>query len=268
MQTKICSKCGIEKELTEFYILSKVSLKYAARCKVCLKEKSREYTINNKESISTNKKRYHKEHKEAIKEYGKNYREVNKDKIRQTRKEIRVRDKEKLRIRRKLISAENRERRRKSHRSYYARNRRICVQRSLNYYQRNKEKVNKRNNDYVNRRMSTDPLFKLSKRLRTLMYMSISSKNYTKRSKTQQLIGCSFIELVTYIGESPHSNCHLDHKCPCSQAVTEEELLKLQHYSNLRWLASEDNLSKGDRPTPEGIEMCRKLLGREWIYES
>ena len=53
-----------------------------------------------------------------------------------------------------------------------------------------------------------------------------------------------------------------DHICPCAQAETEEELIKLQHYLNIR--PYKDNLVKSDNKTPEGDDMCRLLLGREW----
>ena len=39
---------------------------------------------------------------------------------------------------------------------------------------------------------------------------------------------------------------HIDHKVPLSLAKTEEELLKLCHFSNLQPLWAKDNLKKGD----------------------
>ncbi len=40
---------------------------------------------------------------------------------------------------------------------------------------------------------------------------------------------------------------HLDHKIPVSWAKNEEELYKLNHYSNFQPMWAFDNQSKGDR---------------------
>jgi len=54
-----------------------------------------------------------------------------------------------------------------------------------------------------------------------------------------------------------------DHTCPCSVAINKEELEKLQHWSNWKPMIHVENLSKQDSLTPEAIEMCRRLLGRD-----
>ena len=46
-----------------------------------------------------------------------------------------------------------------------------------------------------------------------------------------------------------HGNCkncwHIDHKIPISSPKTEEEIYKLNHYTNLQPLWRDDNLIKG-----------------------
>ena len=61
METKKCSKCGVEKELGEFGRAGKY---LRSDCRCCQKKYS---------------KNYYKENKEKIKEYKKNYREDNKE---------------------------------------------------------------------------------------------------------------------------------------------------------------------------------------------
>ena len=39
---------------------------------------------------------------------------------------------------------------------------------------------------------------------------------------------------------------HIDHIIPISSAKTKEDVIKLNHYSNLQYLFAEDNLEKGD----------------------
>lgn len=40
---------------------------------------------------------------------------------------------------------------------------------------------------------------------------------------------------------------HIDHIIPLATAKTEEDVIKLCHYTNLQLLKGEDNLSKGDK---------------------
>jgi hypothetical protein len=72
---------------------------------------------------------------------------------------------------------------------------------------------------------------------------------------------------MTHLGPKPEGDYHLDHICCCAQARNEEELIKLQNYTNLRWMSAKENLSKGDNWTEEGAALCLKLLGREWKEE-
>ena len=44
-----------------------------------------------------------------------------------------------------------------------------------------------------------------------------------------------------------HGEWHIDHITPISYAKTEEDVLKLNHFSNFQPLWEFDNLSKGNR---------------------
>lgn len=108
--------------------------------------------------------------------------------------------------------------------------------------------------------------------LRTRITNSINVK-YKKNTNIEILLGCSIDHVRKYIESQfqegmsweDRSKWHIDHICPCSQAQNEEELLKLQHYSNLRPLWGKDNLLRKNNRTAEGEEMCKVLLGRDWI---
>jgi len=85
--------------------------------------------------------------------------------------------------------------------------------------------------------------------------MSIRNKGYTKKSKTYEILGCTFEEFKLHI-ESQFTNkmswdnrseWHLDHIIPISSAKTEEEVIKLNHYTNFQPLWAIDNLRKGNK---------------------
>jgi hypothetical protein len=120
-------------------------------------------------------------------------------------------------------------------------------------------------------RREIDPFFKMKHNIRSLISMVLRNRSFIKESKTAILLGCSYIEFSAHIESlfdlsmSWDNYGYLwtyDHICPCAQAQTEEELVKLQHYSNLR--PYKDNLVKSNNKTPEGEQLCFLLLGRKW----
>ena len=127
------------------------------------------------------------------------------------------------------------------------------MERQKKYQKNNKQK----RNIYLKRRRENDPLFKLITNIRNLINNSFSEMNYLKNSKTEEILGCSFKDFKIYI-ESKFENWmnwknrglyngslnygwDIDHIIPISSAKTEEELLKLNHYTNLQPLCSYTN---------------------------
>jgi len=115
---------------------------------------------------------------------------------------------------------------------------------------RDKEYLQKKN------RLKNDPLFKLTCNIRTLIRISFKN-GFTKRSRTEKIIGCSYSELKKhfedkfeawmtwdnygkYNGELNYG-WDIDHIIPVCTATNEEELVKLNHYTNLQPLCGYTN---------------------------
>ena len=121
------------------------------------------------------------------------------------------------------------------------------------FYQRNKEKIVGRVYAYNKRRKSEDPAFALAFSIRTRIWSALKGTGYGKRTKTAQMIGCSWEELRAHIERQfvegmsweNRSLWHIDHIIPLSSAKSEEEMIALSHYTNLRPLWASDNLRKG-----------------------
>ena len=99
-------------------------------------------------------------------------------------------------------------------------------------------------------------LFALTERVRHLIHISISKKGYTKKSKTQEIVGCTFEQLKEHLENTWYNNygtpyngepVHIDHIIPLSSAKNEEDVIKLCHYTNLQYLKPEDNMKKHDK---------------------
>jgi hypothetical protein len=219
---KVCTKCKIEKDYSEFSKdkLTKDGLR--SNCKSCCKE----YYQANKEII----KEYHKEYNKANKEYrnerAKEYHQANKERINESKKEYR-----------------------KANKEYYK-------EYHKEYYQANKEKMNEISKEYSKEwqreRRKTDPLFKIKCNLRTRTCKAFKNKGYSKTSKTQEMLGVDWEVAKQHIERQftkgmnwdNQGEWHIDHIIPLASANNEEELKKLCHYSNLQPLWAEDNLEK------------------------
>jgi hypothetical protein len=125
-------------------------------------------------------------------------------------------------------------------------------------YQREYQKNNKdKRNSYLIERRQNDSLFKLITNVRNLIYNSFYYNGYSKNSKTEELLGCSFEELKEYLESKfePWMNWNnrglyngelnygwdIDHIIPLSSVDKEDDIIKLNHYVNLQPLCSKIN---------------------------
>lgn len=139
----------------------------------------------------------------------------------------------------------NKKYREKNKKEIYATNRRWVIA--------NKERVQKYMREYQARRNAVDPMFALTRRCRGRITDAFRLGGFTKRSRTFQLVGCSWDELKKHIEnqfidgmtwENRHL-WHIDHIIPMASAKNIEELEALCHYTNLQPLWAGDNMSKG-----------------------
>lgn len=126
-------------------------------------------------------------------------------------------------------------------------------------YYKNIDKVRERQRCNKKNLRKNNPLFKLRSNIGTLIANSFASNNYKKKSKTEEILGCSFVEFKQYIESKflngmtweNRSDWHLDHIVPQSFATTEKEIIMLNHYTNFQPLWSKDNLNKSSRITEQ-----------------
>jgi hypothetical protein len=204
---RVCKKCGYEKSKIEFN-------KYGNKCKIC----EGEYYQKNKEKISSRKKKYNLENPEKRKENWNNYYSLNKESVLEKR-------------------------RMKYNKEY-----------KNIYYQKNKEKIISRVKERYDSRIKNEPLFKLKYVIRSIVRNSLLNKGFKKNTRTEKIIGCSCQEFKVYLeskfedwmnwdnhgkynGELNYG-WDIDHIIPTSSAKTEEEVIKLNHYTNLQPLCS------------------------------
>lgn len=132
---------------------------------------------------------------------------------------------------------------------YHARNRAY----KATWYKLNYEAAAAQALKYKQKRMKLDPFFKLKENTKTLVLMSFRAKGWSKTTRTQALLGCSYPEFIAHLHSKfkegmtleNHGAWHIDHIKPCATAATPEELAQLFHFTNLQPLWASENLSKG-----------------------
>ena len=119
-------------------------------------------------------------------------------------------------------------------------------------------------NKYRKEKRKNDPIYKLDINIRGLIHSSLKRKGYTKKSRTHEILGCSYEDFKSHIESkfepwmtwenqglcngTENYGWDLDHIVPISSATTEEEVLKLNHYTNFQPLCSHINrVVKRDR---------------------
>lgn len=128
-------------------------------------------------------------------------------------------------------------------------------QNASDYYQRNKEHANEVKRKRRLKRRHSDQFYAFRENIRNLVRQSFRDRDYIKSSKAQSIIGCDWEVLKNHIeaqftcGMSwdNRGKWHVDHIVPLASAKTIEDIIRLNHYTNLRPLWALDNLKKGAR---------------------
>jgi hypothetical protein len=149
---------------------------------------------------------------------------------------------------------DNKEKRIEYIKKYSEENKEYIAQKSREYYYNNTQKVIDYNVNYKKERAKVDDLFKLRQTLHSTISGNFRQKNVKKPKKTELILGCSFQYFKFYIESKfePWMNWDnkgkyngeinygwdLDHIIPVCSAETEEELIRLNHYTNFQPLCS------------------------------
>ena len=248
-ETYICSKCKIEKPISEFGKARDRTRGHRSQCKYCLKE----YEKKNKLHIQERKRVYRQTHKEKLAAKRHEYYLNNKDKV----KEYELQNADRIKEVHKAYRESNKELINKNNRVYQKANLDKFRVGNKKHYKKNKANILKKGNEWKINKINSDPLYKLKVRTRTLVYCAFKNKTFKKGTKTTNILDCSFKEFKKHIESQFESwmtwdnygmyngefnyGWDLDHIIPISTASTEEDVIKLNHYTNFQPLCSHTN---------------------------
>lgn len=231
METRICSKCKIEKNIENF---SKKRNGYSYYCKECNKEYLKEYY---KKIKST------KEYQEKRKEYSKSYKrpQTSIERHIQKTKEWRKQNKEHIKEYAKRYDEEHREEK---------------IKKARKWRKNNPERVKLYQQKDYHKRM-INPTLKVELQIRNMINTSFKKKGLNKSKRTKEIVGMELKDFYQYLLQTFKNNygyewdkiepVHIDHIIPLATAKNEEGVIKLCHYTNLQLLKAQDNLRKNDK---------------------
>jgi hypothetical protein len=231
MNTKVCSKCGEIKPITEFTKNKNSKDGLKCMCKSC--------------AVILGRK-YRKDHADKKKETCSNYRKNNKEKIKEQSKKYYKRTKEE---------------RKKYNQKWHQENKAKHRAKIKEWIDKHREELNARDRE----RRKADNLYRLRNNLRNVIRRIFLNGKFLKNKSTEEILGCTYEFFKEYI-EAKFTNgmtwdnygkWHIDHIIPLSSAKTEEEMYMLSRYTNMQPLWAKDNLSKGHK-VPDNVQL--KLL--------
>jgi hypothetical protein len=221
MENKKCNKCNLDKESHEFNKLKSSKDGLQSKCKTCTSEYNKNRYLENSKIFKERAKQWKENNPERRKEISKNWASKNYY----------------LNIDTSRIK--NREANKK------AWGNKTNEQKKSHY---------KKNNDNRRKRCKNNPLEDLKHAVRSSISMSIKRGGYTKKSNSQEILGCSYEEFKLHIetqfkdwmswdnrglyNGTPNYGWDVDHIIPVSSGITEEDVINLNHYTNLQPLCS------------------------------
>jgi len=207
METKICSKCKIEKDVCDFGKNKLKSDGLQLNCKLCRK-------------IETSS--YYKTNSEKIKLKVQEYRNNNPDKVSELKKNIYERNKEHYLNQMKIYREKNKDKR--------------------NIYSRNRKKNDPifKLKHIMNSRLRVFLKSKnITKNNKTFEIIGCTPKELKQHLENKFTEGMKWELIGCYI--------HIDHIIPLCSSKNEEDIYKLCHYTNLQPLWAIENIKKGGK---------------------
>ncbi len=229
---KFCPDCKENKDTSLFHKNKNTKDGLYAYCKTCNSKRVKDYIDKNKEKLSRKRKERYAKNRKKERAQQKIYADTHKEQI-------------------AIQGKKNREA-----------NPGVNAQKCKKYQKENVDKINKKRRVRVREKEKSDPVYKLTRRLRTRLYKFVKGEN--KKGSAVKDLGCSPEELKIHLESLfyPHpfsgvlmtwenygkglNKWQIDHiEALCLFDLTvESDLLRACHFSNLQPLWHEDHTIK------------------------
>lgn len=259
---KVCTKCGIEKSVSDFYKHKGGRHGVDSVCKDCAKAKSKNWRAENPDRVAETKRIYNETNREAIRKAERDKYRENIEEERAARKKYYHDNLERERTKSRE-NARKRTDRKERAKAYYEENREEILRKKAEERENNPEKVLAYARDAMKRKLST-PQGRLESSMRT--YVCKSLKTGVKGGRrTFELLGYTSSDLKKHLERlflqgmtwenygRGRGKWNIDHIRPVSSFqyddVDDEDFKLCWALDNLRPMWSIDNIKKGAKWT-------------------
>ena len=255
---KICTKCKMEKDFSEFgkNKKSKDGLRYD--CRTCrteyyhnnlesINEARQIYNLVNSDKIKQKRKEHYQKNATSMSERNKKYRELQREELIKYNKENYRNNDDQFKEDRIEYCRKNADYIREWKKEYESNNKEKIALMRKKYRSKNADYIRVQMRTYFRERRQTDPLFKLLTNIRRLITLSLNNNGFKKDTKTNIILGCTYEEFFRYLNDNIYGFKYedgiydIDHIIPTSTSNTEDEIIKLNHYTNLQLLPRDYN---------------------------
>lgn len=248
--TKICTHCHAEKPYSEFYRDAGNSTGFSCWCKECsleyarlrrlgpegdnMRARDRAHRQEHRDEINARNRERYAQNLERYRGYKKKWRDAHYEDYLRQAKEQRLKHIDRVRAYKKRYEQENKDKKKKWDKKY-------------------RDTHHEHRNEYNRIRKENDPIFRLKHQVGGLILQAFKKGGYSKPCKTAQILGCDYETLYKHLTDTWRANYgtewngepyNIDHIVPLATAKSEEDIIRLCHYTNLQLLTPEDNLDK------------------------
>lgn len=218
---KKCSNCNLDKHTSEFPINNQCSMGVHSICNICNTTKAIKWAKDNPEKMRINGKKYRDNNVEKEKQRKRIYKQKNKHNLKKYK---------------------------------------VSLEKRREYKRKNKHKLRKQEKE----RRENNPLYKLKSNVRCTIkdaFHRACNGKYSKNEKSEEILGCTMEEFKNHIESQfldwmswdNYGNCEtneykcswvIDHIIPLCSAKNREDIILLNHWSNLQPMCNKRNRDK------------------------
>lgn len=208
-----------------------------------------------REEKNAYQREWNKRNREKKKEQDRKYREANREKVKAYHKEWRDKNRERLNEQQKKRYMENPDAFKERKARYVETHGEAVKESSKRYRTENRQK----RTDYERTKRQTDHVYRFRTSFRCLIGGYLRKRGYKGGKSVWEVVGCDFDTFLAYITNlfedgmtlenyGQRSGCwNIDHIIPISTATNDEDLERLNHYTNLRPMWATENYKKSKK---------------------
>lgn len=208
-----------------------------------------------KEQRNAYMREWKKKNREKVSEQNKKYREANREKVKAYHKEWRDSNREHLNEQQREKYKENPQAFKERKDRYVESHLEKVKESRMRYNRENREK----RSAYERNKRQSDPVYRFRSSSTSLISQYLRKYGYKGGKRIWEVIGCDFNSFLEYItsqfkeGMTIENYGHkdgcwnIDHIIPICTAKTDEDLERLNHYTNLRPMWSSENYKKSKK---------------------